>query len=169
MKGNDVFPSKYLKAEDLDGDLTVTISGVRLETMKDKKGDDEQKPVASFKEVKKGLVLNKTNWAAIAKQHGDESDDWAGKQITLTVLEVDSFGDVVQAIRVKAVKIAPKKTNGAAPAPDMKADWLAFCQNNSISEADIRQALGMPKVSEWIAAEVGRTLEQAKQLCLGAK
>ena len=36
MKGSDVFPSKYLKAEDLDEDLTVTISEVGLETLKNK-------------------------------------------------------------------------------------------------------------------------------------
>lgn len=124
MKSTDVFPSKYLKAEDVDGEPIVTIASVELESMKDKSGADIQKPVIYFSETDKGLVANKTNWSLIAKQYGDESDDWIGKQITLTVMDVDSFGDIVSAIRVKPQRKVASKPALSTPAstqPDQKS------------------------------------------------
>ena len=102
MKMGDVFPSKYLRAEDLEEDLVVTMGKVTMEEMTQKYGPRTEKPVLHFKELDKALVINKTNWALIAKQHGEESDAWEGKRIVLTVVDVDSFGDVVAAIRVRA-------------------------------------------------------------------
>lgn len=103
---NDFFPSKYLKAEDMESDLTVTVKSLKKELLKGKPGkDDELKPVVYFEELEKGLIINKTNWAAIEKVTGEaNSDNWSGKKITLTVVEVDAFGDVVKAIRVKEAK-----------------------------------------------------------------
>lgn len=161
MKANDVFPSKYLKADDLNGDTLVTIKSVTKETMKGKSGADETKPVMHFDEMQKGLVLNKTNWAAIAKLYGDESDDWKGQTITLTVKEVDSFGDVVSAVRVEK----PTAKQPEKPA-DPKVLWASFCREHGLSAADVQQALGAEKVSAWLAAEEGRTLEQAMQVSL---
>ncbi len=125
MKTSDAFPSKYLKADDFDADTALTISYVEMDTLKNKKGEDEQKPICFFDETDKGLVLNKTNWDAIAKQYGDESDDWASKKIVLTVIDVDAFGEVKPAIRIKTprkINANPVRTgNGnkiaAAPAP----------------------------------------------------
>lgn len=112
MKSTDMFPSKYLKAEDFDGDAVVVIEKVVKEKFTDPQTkQDSEKAVAYFKDVDKGLILNKTNWNLIAKQHGDESDEWIGKEIWLTVLDVEAFGDVVQAIRVKQ-KSKPKTGTG---------------------------------------------------------
>ena len=103
MKQQDVFPSRFLKAEDiLDEELTLTIAKSELIELEDKQGQTQQKPVVYFKEVPKGLIVNKTNWKLITEATGEEdSDNWAGKQITLFTLDVDAFGDVVAAIRVK--------------------------------------------------------------------
>ena len=111
MRSSDVFPSKYLKAEELDDDVQVTIKSIVLEELEQKDGTKAEKPVCYFEEGPKGLILNKTNWALIAKQHGDESDDWSGKKVVLTVIDVDAFGDVVSAIRVKPPK---KQSSGSA-------------------------------------------------------
>jgi len=107
MKQQDVFPSRFLKAEDiLDDELTLTITKVETVTLPGNKGEETDKPVAYFKEVPKGLIINKTNWKLIAEATGEEdSDDWVGKQITLFTLDVDAFGDVVAAIRVKKVTL----------------------------------------------------------------
>jgi hypothetical protein len=113
MKSADVFPTRFLKAEELDEDVQVTISKVILEELEQKDGKKQEKPVCYFEEGPKGLILNKTNWALIAKQHGDESDDWTGKKIILTTVDVDAFGDVVSAIRVKP----PKKQSGGSAFP----------------------------------------------------
>ncbi len=112
MKSSDVYPSKYLKAEDLgDDEPTVTIERVEMEELESKDRGKQTKPVAYFKGIEKGLVINKTNWALIARQHGDESDDWIGKQIVLFVMDVEAFGEIVSAIRVKT----PKKTAPIVP------------------------------------------------------
>lgn len=118
MRSADVYPSKYLKAEEIDSDLMVTIKRIVLEELESKDGRKQEKPIAYFNELEKGLVLNKTNWSLIAKQHGDESDDWTGKQITLFVMDVEAFGEMVEAIRVKPQRrqAAPVKPVASAPA-----------------------------------------------------
>ena len=62
MKVNEAFPSKFLKADDLQ-DRTVKLTIDRVEM--DEVGDG-RKPIAYFKDAKKGLVLNVTNARAIA-------------------------------------------------------------------------------------------------------
>jgi hypothetical protein len=113
MKMNDVFPSKYLKAEDDifdNGEVIATIKGVGIEALKSRERGEENKPVMYFKELSKGLIVNKTNWSICAKLFGsDDSDDWTGERLSLTTVEVDAFGDVVKAIRVKAQKPVTNK------------------------------------------------------------
>ena len=106
MRLGEVYPSKYIRAEELEEDTTVTIKSVQLETLESKDGQQQKKPVCSFEELEKSLVLNKTNFALIAKQHGEDSEDWIGKKIVLTVLDVEAFGEMVQAVRIKL----PRKT-----------------------------------------------------------
>ena len=100
MKGSEVFPSRWLKADDLgDNEPTVIITRVQMEDITEK----EQKPVIYFKGKQKGMVCNKTNWNRIAYIHkSDDSDDWGGKEITLYVELVDMQGSMKPAIRVKA-------------------------------------------------------------------
>ena len=69
MRISAAFPSKYLKAADLQGkQVTVVMSHVTMETI----GDDER-PVLYFKGKDKGLVLNKTNANTIADAFGDDT------------------------------------------------------------------------------------------------
>jgi hypothetical protein len=109
MKGSEVFPSKWLKADDLgENEPTVVISHVVMEDINDK----EQKPVIYFQGKKKGMICNVTNWKRIAYIHkSDDSDDWTGKEITLYVELVDMQGKMTPALRVKA----PIKRTAAAP------------------------------------------------------
>ena len=126
MKMHDVFPSRFLKADDLeDGDLTVTIHDsdpVTHEEFPQKgKPTPESKPILHFSQPRgtKSLVLNKTNWTAISKALGsDDSDDWCGRQITLYATEVESFGEMTMAIRVRLKSPAKAMQNGSAPAGD---------------------------------------------------
>ena len=58
MNINDAFPSKYLKASDLQGrNHSVTIANVVTEDI----GKGEEKLIIYFQGHKKGMVLNKTN------------------------------------------------------------------------------------------------------------
>jgi len=98
MKIGKAFPSTYLRAADLDGeDTTVTIEEFAEEEI-----NGEQKPILYFRELEKGLVLNKTNGNSIAQVLGtDETDDWIGQRITLFETVVDYQGKPTPAIRVK--------------------------------------------------------------------
>lgn len=131
MKTCDVFPSQWIAAEDLPKDLTVTIESVTLEELKTPEGKQQRKPVARFKGQQKAMILNKTNWHLIARQHGDESDEWAGKSVTLTTVSVTAFGETWRVVRVKpnaehGTRTAePAKGRDGAPgkAPAARVPW----------------------------------------------
>ena len=97
MRLDDVFPSAYLKASDLQNEDVV----FKIRDVERKDFDDEPKPICWFEETTKGLVLNRTNFKSIAKLHGDDSDDWTGKLITLFGTEVTFRGTPTMAIRVR--------------------------------------------------------------------
>lgn len=108
-----LYPSEYLCAADLRGkDVTLTISKFRQEELHTNEGD-EIKWVISFKEMEerhhrdktktnKRLVVNKKSHPdAIRAMHGDETDNWIGKKITLFVDRCMSFGEMVDCIRIR--------------------------------------------------------------------
>ena len=109
MNANDVYPSNYLKAEEIHGQMIVTIESVGLEKMHDKTGKEIEKPVVRFLEMPKSLVTNKTNWKMLIKLFGDDTDFWKGKQITMVTIPVVAFGETVDAIRLTPVKAAETK------------------------------------------------------------
>jgi hypothetical protein len=113
MNVNDMFPSKWLKADDLEeGERRVlTIKDVRYEEVGQKK---EQKPILEFREDKP-MILNKTNASVIAHLYGNHTDEWIGKKVVIYVTEVDSFGDKSWALRVR--NEVPQTTVAQPPAP----------------------------------------------------
>lgn len=112
---NEAFPSKYLRAADLQGRTpTVTIAEVKMETV----GEDNRL-VVYFTGKDKGLVLNKTNANAIADILGDEdTDNWTDGQIKLITAKVDFQGKRVPAIRIEE----PAATATAKPKPVPKVE-----------------------------------------------
>jgi hypothetical protein len=116
MDINQAFPSRYLKAADLQGKtVAVTIDRCLYEDI----GSDEQKPVVYFVNKEKGLVLNKTNANTIAEQHGFETNDWHGKAISLWPTQTDFQGRVVACIRVLLQQpAAPAPAAQPAPKPE---------------------------------------------------
>jgi hypothetical protein len=106
MKQNDAFPSNYLKAEDFaEGEeKELVISKLTLEEMTARDQSKENKPVLHFKDFGKQIVVNATNWKRIVQVTGQEdSDNWAGKKVTLYTEIVDAFGEMKPAIRVKLI------------------------------------------------------------------
>jgi hypothetical protein len=101
MKISTAFPSKYLRASDVDemgGQLTYTIRKVVMEEV----GQDRQeKPVMYFKQVQMGLVLNRTNAARLSASLGDETSAWTDRQIVLETEQVPMRGQLVNSIRVR--------------------------------------------------------------------
>lgn len=135
---NDAFPSKYLSASDLGGrSATVIISNARIEQI-GKGAEAGPKIVLQFVGKQKFFVCNKTNAKTIASLHGEDTDGWLGKSITIAPREVEFQGNMVWSIRVslqrpaeaEAVQVAPKAVKAvravAAPAPQADNDDIPF-------------------------------------------
>lgn len=101
MKANELCPSPHLEAADFNGDTVVTIKAVDFKEVGDEK---VTKGVVYFDELPRGLVLNRTNVKRIIALHGNETDDWKGKKITLYPSETDFGGKTVDCIRVREKK-----------------------------------------------------------------
>jgi hypothetical protein len=107
MKVSEAFPSKYLKAADLNGrQVEVTIREVCFEEV-GTTDDSQQRLVLYFKGKDKGLVLNKTNAIAIANALGDETEDWSGNTIVLAPEPVNFKGKIVDGIRARVPTSRP--------------------------------------------------------------
>lgn len=110
MKVSDVFPSKYIKAADLQGrSHSVVISHSDIEQI----GSD-RKLVIYFQGRQKGLVTNKTNADRISFLYGQEIDDWQGREIVLYPELATFQGKTDFAVRVRAPE---KKPESRAPQP----------------------------------------------------
>jgi hypothetical protein len=116
MRVSDAFPSKHLKAADLNGrTVRVTIDRYAIEEIGQEKS---RKIVLYFRDKEKGLVLNKTNATNIELMHGPSIDDWAGCDVELFTAMVDFQGRSVEAVRVKPVRpqrVSPAVTERTPP------------------------------------------------------
>lgn len=116
MKRDDVYPSKWIKADDVTDEPQCVIKSVEMAELQTQDGKKEDKPVAYFKGIDKGLILSKTNWDRLEKQFGPESDDWIGKTIVLYA-EPEARSDSGYAARVKMPAPKPKTGGGLKPKP----------------------------------------------------
>ncbi len=115
MNIEESFPSKFLKASDLQGKKIVAKMD-RVET--DTVGDDV-KAILYFQGKEKGLVLNVTNKNAIVDQYGPETDDWAGQTVTLYEAMVQYQSKMVPAIRIMVPpRSATRPAKAAAASQD---------------------------------------------------
>ena len=127
MKKSDLFPSKYLKCEDLKGHPRVLkIQHAPIETLKNPKGEEQRKAVLYFQGVKKSLPLNLTNYDAVASIAGDdETDHWVGVKVELYPSETMLGGKKVDCIRIRRpdgqLPITPA-TSGPAAADETFPD-----------------------------------------------
>ncbi len=104
MHINQLKESNYLKKEDCDPAILVTIKGdLTQENLAMEGKPEEKKWLIHFEELEKPMVLNSTNAQLIAMAVGSEnSEDWSGKQIVLYNDPNVSFqGKLVGGIRVR--------------------------------------------------------------------
>lgn len=160
------FPSKTLRADEMNDDMTLTIKSVQVETVGQGK-DSEEKPVIYFRETDKGLVLNKVNANTISGIYGPETDGWIGQRITLFPTEVEFAGKQVKGIRVR-MKRPGQGNNGnghaaAAIAPPFNswqevADYAAF---RGVNIDDVKQHQGERGfIGKWNPARDALALKQ---------
>jgi hypothetical protein len=113
MKVSEAFPSKFLKATDVNGsEPTLVIDTVVQEEVG---RENEQKMVLYFKGKQKGLVLNKTNSHVLASKFGDDTDDWSGKSVQLYSEPVYFQGKKTDGLRVRPVAPAKAPLDDAIP------------------------------------------------------
>jgi hypothetical protein len=105
MRLNQMFPSAFYKAADLDVPQTLEIAGVDMETMR----DGEVKPALSFSNSGKRLILNRVNGSVLAEAYGADSDSWTGKPVQLFATETDFGGKRVPCIRLRMPQPAKSK------------------------------------------------------------
>jgi hypothetical protein len=98
---SEAFPSKWLQSADLSGrSHLLTVKSVEVETVG--QGQDAiSKWVMSFRETKKRLILNKTNFLAAAMFLGPNSDNWVGGKIEVHPDRTTYQGKPVDCIRVR--------------------------------------------------------------------
>jgi hypothetical protein len=109
----EMFPGRFLKALD-DVPLAGGVDDLIITDMDTKemqtKGGREKKWVLFFDKLEKGLVLNKTNAATLARAFGPTSEEWIGRTVGLRVHDVQFGSDIVPAIRIQIPKAAPTPT-----------------------------------------------------------
>lgn len=111
MNINDQFPSKFLKANDLQGrEVLVTIKDCIVESI----GEDKR-PVLYFAGKDKGVVLNKTNATNISDTYGADTDEWIGRKVVLYTAFVDFQGRSVESIRIRKPRDSELNTDRNAP------------------------------------------------------
>ena len=134
MKRDEVFPSKYLKASDLNGKpLGVVVEKAPLEVLKSPEGKEEAKTVLYFRGLRKVLPLNRVNWDSVADIAGDDTDTWPAASLELFPSKTQMAGKTVDCIRIRppaqrelprAKARAPKPKQDGAPAKPTLAEEM---------------------------------------------
>ena len=110
------FPSRYLKASDINGDTVGTIIEFGEVSFR---GSEKVNPVIRFKELDKSMVLNATNFKITEALYGS-ADNWVSKKVTLYVAEVQWKGDMVPGLRIR--KEIPEEVTHSKPVPVFKTE-----------------------------------------------
>lgn len=109
----------YLKQEDIQKPVRVTVESVALEDVKNDDGSKSRKLVAHFAGKSKAMVLNKTNAEAIATAAGQENYDyWGGTVLTLWADPSVKMGlKTVGGLRLVPYQQTAQRATQAPPAP----------------------------------------------------
>ena len=121
--------TNYLGGFDLaDGkggfrEITATINRVQKETVKNKKGKDEDVLTLHFDGLKP-MILNVTNSKTMAKLTGSAYvEDWVGRSIIIGTENGTWFGENTDALRIR--NRLPVSTVSAGKCKDCQGDILA--------------------------------------------
>ena len=109
----------YLKGEHLNGRKVIaTIAEIVIEETHAQAGRTEEKPVAYFRESKKGLILSPTNMRALRAMFGDDVNACIGKRVQLEAVPLRVAGRDTLPVRInpasQQTQPAPQPTT---PAP----------------------------------------------------
>jgi hypothetical protein len=112
----ELYPSRWLGAADCETPIVATVDHCTIETV----GQGvraERKPVLYFTSATKPLIVNKTNYDAIASITGNEdTNDWRGAVLELYAVDVNGPNGPTRGVRVRKARKAAKAA--AARVPD---------------------------------------------------
>jgi hypothetical protein len=114
-KISEVFPSKYLKASDLQGnEHKVIIAGVVTERF-----SDDTKPVVSFRGWTKTCPINKVVSLFLADALGDDTEAWVGKAVIILPTTQPFQGKTFPVVRFRmpAARDAKMPVSTSMPPP----------------------------------------------------
>jgi hypothetical protein len=99
LDANKLCPAPHIEAAELNGEeKVVTIKSVNFSEVGKEK---VTKGIIYFEEFDRGMVVNRTNLKRVIAHHGNETDSWVGKELTLYPSETDWQGQTVPCIRVR--------------------------------------------------------------------
>lgn len=105
---NELYPSKWLSAADVDTPVVATIERCTIETV-GSGNRAERKPVVYFGGATKPLILNRTNFDAVATISGcEDTDDWAGTPLELYAIDTTGPSGPTRGVRVRAPRKSAK-------------------------------------------------------------
>lgn len=105
-KVSQMIVSKFIAHVDVDPPVAVTVRTLSLERV-GREGDDEQRWIMWFNELKKGLRLNVTTLRIFEAAYGDDSDRWIGRRVQLYWDPTVQFGGkLVGGVRVRLSRAA---------------------------------------------------------------
>lgn len=124
MNVKDLIAGKYLVATDMVGQrVLATLDVCQIEEFDNKTtGLIDARPVVYFEDLDQGMVLNKTNLKVLAREFGEETENWKGKRVLVTTHKVKTpAGAEVDGLRiepwVEPVAAAPRAARRGTPAP----------------------------------------------------
>ena len=100
------YDTPYLKAENLeDTVVSATIQNCIMQEVIKNDVEDMQEGLI-FDEYDKPLILNKTNLRTLISEWGDDTKDWIGKKVYLTIVDANnpSTKEKVKSIRISIPK-----------------------------------------------------------------
>jgi hypothetical protein len=115
----DMFPSRWIKAEDIAGrEVVATIESIGFEDfdkdINNPAAGKERRNTLKFVGGEKEMILNQTNGKTIFATYG-EPENWIGKQVVLFTMIVQGPNGNAPGIRLRAHYGEPQALSFASP------------------------------------------------------
>ena len=152
--------SKFLSHHDISDveDTVVTIKGIDRESV-GQGAQAKEKWIVYFREIKKGLALNKTNGEILCSiLKTAEMDEWIGQKVALYVKDdVEYAGKTVSAIRVRSKLPGAGKRSEPQEEPFSVDGWITSLNlaKSTVEAFALKRKLIYAPITDTEATELG--------------